>query len=204
MTELEKCIETISRDLPETITKEQFYRIAHISKSTARWLLQSGLVPCHNSGKKTRRYTIKTGDVIEYLKLREIDPHHYDIPTGNRPGGKAHCREGYEHRELFIHMDDGQRALLRSYFESYLTDYGDLMDVTATARMLGYSQSAIVKWCVTGRVKAFLVSGKYLIPKICLLDYLVSDEAMCVRQKSFRHELLLKEFVDNMEGNSSK
>ena len=73
-----------------------------------------------------------------------------------------------------------------------------------TVCMLGYSQSAIVKWCVTGRVKAFLVSGKYLIPKICLVDYLMSADAMCVRQKSFRHELLLKEFVDNMEGNSSK
>lgn len=204
MTELEKYIETIRKDYPDTITKEQFYQIAHISKSTARWLLQSGLVPCHDSGKKTRRYTIKTGDVIEYLKLREIDPHRYDIPTGNKPGGKAHCREGYEHRELFIHMDDGQRALLRSYFKAYLADCGDLMDVTTTARMLGYSQSAIVKWCVTGRVKAFLVSGKYLIPKICLVDYLMSADAMCVRQKSFRHEILLKEFVDNMEGNSSK
>ena len=204
MTELEKYIETISRDIPETITKEQFYRIAHIGKSTARWLLQSGLVPCHDSGKKTRRYTIKTGDVIEYLKLREIDPHRYDIPTGNKPGGKAHCREGYEHRELFIHMDDGQRALLRSYFESYLEECDDLINVTTTASMLGYSQSAIVKWCVTGRVKAFLVSGKYLIPKICLVDYLMSADAMCVRQKSFRHEILLKEFVDNMEGNSSK
>jgi len=53
-------------------------------------------------------------------------------------------------------------------------------------------------------VKAFLVSGKYLIPKICLVDYLMSADAMCVRQKSFRHEILLKEFVDNMEGNSSK
>lgn len=78
------------------------------------------------------------------------------------------------------------------------------MILLALLAMLGYSQSAIVKWCVTGRVKAFLVSGKYLIPKICLVDYLMSADAMCVRQKSFRHELLLKEFVDNMEGNSSK
>lgn len=101
-------------------------------------------------------------------------------------------------------MDDGQRALLRNYFEAYLTDCGDLISVTTTARMLGCSRSAIVKWCVTGRVKAFLVSGKYLIPKICLVDYLMSPDAMCVRQKSFRHEILLKEFVDNMEGNSSK
>ena len=78
------------------------------------------------------------------------------------------------------------------------------MILLALLAMLRYSQSAIVKWCVTGRVKAFLVSGKYLIPKICLVDYLMSADAMCVRQKSFRHEILLKEFVDNMEGNSSK
>lgn len=204
MTELEKYIKTIRKDYPETITKEQFYRIAHISKSTARWLLQSGLVPCKDSGKKTRRYTIKTEDAIEYLWIRAVDPHRYDLPVANKPGSKAQCREGYVHRDLFIHMDDGQRAQLRSYFEAYLTDCGDLMDVTTTARMLGYSQSAIVKWCMTGRVKAFLVSGKYLIPKICLVDYLISPDAMCVRQKSFRHEILLKEFVDNMEGNSSK
>lgn len=204
MTELEKYIETIRKDLPETITKEQFYRIAHISKSTARWLLQSGLVPCQDSGKKTRRYSIKTEDAIEYLKTRAVDPHRYDLPIVNRQGSKAHCREGYEHRDLFIHMDDGQRTLLRSYFKAYLEECDDLINVTTAARMLGYSQSAIVKWCVTGRVKAFLVSGKYLIPKICLIDYLMSTDAMCVCQKSFRLELLLKEFVDNMEGNSSK
>ena len=196
MTELEKYIKTIRKDYPDTITKEQFYRIAHISKSTARWLLQSGLVPCQDSGKKTRRYTIATEDVIEYLKLRAVDPHRYDIPTGTSPGSKARCRVVYEHRDLFIHMDDGQRALLRDDFEEYLNDCDDLINVTTAARMLGYSQSAIVKWCVTGRCKAFLVSGKYLIPKICLIDYLMSIETMCVSQKSFRHEILLSEFLE--------
>jgi len=76
-----------------------------------------------------------------------------------------------------------------------LDDCDDFISVTTTARMLGCSRSAIVKWCVTGRVKAFLVSGKYLIPKICLVDYLMSADAMCVRRKSFRHEILLKEFL---------
>ena len=196
MTELEKYIKTIRKDHPDTITKEQFYRMAHISKSTARWLLQSGLVPCQDSGKKTRRYTIAIEDVIEYLKIRAVDPHRYDIPTGTIQGSKSRCRVGYEHRDLFIHMDDEQRALLRAYFEEYLNDCDDLINVTTAARMLGYSQSAIVKWCVTGRVKAFLVSGKYLIPKICLVDYLMSPDAMCVRQKSFRHEILLSEFLE--------
>lgn len=41
---------------PETVQKEQFRIICHISKRTARYLLQSGLVPCVQSGKKTRNY----------------------------------------------------------------------------------------------------------------------------------------------------
>lgn len=46
---------------PETVQKEQFRIICHISKRTARYLLQSGLVPCVQSGKKTRNYTIMKG-----------------------------------------------------------------------------------------------------------------------------------------------
>ena len=37
--------ESIRREYPEVITKDQFYRIAHISKATALFLLQSGKVP---------------------------------------------------------------------------------------------------------------------------------------------------------------
>ena len=52
--------EEIKRTFPRTMSKDQFYQAAHISKATALYLLQSGLVPCKDSGKKTRRYTIKT------------------------------------------------------------------------------------------------------------------------------------------------
>ena len=44
--------EPIRREYPEVITKDQFYRIAHISKATALFLLQSGKVPYKDSGKK--------------------------------------------------------------------------------------------------------------------------------------------------------
>ena len=36
---------------PEVITKEQFYKICHISKRTASFLLESGRVRNINSGK---------------------------------------------------------------------------------------------------------------------------------------------------------
>ena len=80
MTETEKKYDAIRRAYPETISKDQFYRIAHISKATALHLLQNGLVPCKDTGKKTRRYTIRTDDVITYLIDREIHPEKYGAP----------------------------------------------------------------------------------------------------------------------------
>lgn len=57
---------------PETVQKEQFRIICHISKRTARYLLQSGLVPCVQSGKKTRNYTIKMKDIVRYPDVMDI------------------------------------------------------------------------------------------------------------------------------------
>ncbi len=74
MTESMKYYESIRRKYPEAVSKDQFYQIAHISKATALHLLQNGLVPCKDTGKKTRRYTIRTDDIIFYLIDRELHP----------------------------------------------------------------------------------------------------------------------------------
>ena len=44
MTESMKYYESIRRKYPETVSKDQFYQIAHISKATALHLLQNGLL----------------------------------------------------------------------------------------------------------------------------------------------------------------
>ena len=44
MTESMKYYESIRRKYPETVSKNQFYQIAHISKATALHLLQNGLL----------------------------------------------------------------------------------------------------------------------------------------------------------------
>ena len=80
MTEKEKNYNVIRQQYPETISKSQFYRIAHISKATALHLLKNGLVPCKDTGKKTRRYTIRTDDVIFYMMDREEHPEKYAAP----------------------------------------------------------------------------------------------------------------------------
>ena len=67
---------------PSTITLDQFYRICHISKRKAKWLLENGIVPCQDSGKKTRRFKIQTMDVVYYLQQLEVNPEEVQPPVG--------------------------------------------------------------------------------------------------------------------------
>ena len=75
------CNEILNK-YPEYISKEQMYQICHISKKLVLFLLESGLVPNIDSGKKTFRFKIKTSDVIQYLKDRDDYPELYKAPDG--------------------------------------------------------------------------------------------------------------------------
>lgn len=51
-------------EYPATISMDQLYKICHISKRKARWLLEHGVIPCEDNGNQTRRFAIKLTDVI--------------------------------------------------------------------------------------------------------------------------------------------
>ena len=61
----------LRREYPETISMDQLYRICHISKRKARWLLEHGVIPCQDSGKQTRLFSIRLEDVICVLEQRD-------------------------------------------------------------------------------------------------------------------------------------
>ena len=69
-------------EYPAVISKDQLYRICHISKRKATWLLENGIIPCRDSGKKTRRFQIYTADVVNYLITLENEPQKVAIPVG--------------------------------------------------------------------------------------------------------------------------
>ena len=73
-------IDYLKSTYPDVITKDQFYRICHISKKTASYLLDNELVPCTNSGKQTRKYKILLDDVIAFLDARENNPFAFKAP----------------------------------------------------------------------------------------------------------------------------
>lgn len=87
----EKYCQEVLTSYPKYITKEQMYRICHISKKTCLFLLESGLVPSIDSGKKTCRFKIKTTDVVKYLKERDDYPELYKAPDGFYKGCPKSC-----------------------------------------------------------------------------------------------------------------
>ena len=73
----------------EKLSAEQICKILHISKRKCAWMLQNGMIPCKDSGKKTRRYTVLRKDLDAYIKDSTAHPEKYFIPvtfTSNNPG----------------------------------------------------------------------------------------------------------------------
>ena len=73
----------------EKLSAEQICKILHISKRKCAWMLQNGMIPCKDSGKKIRRYTVLRKYLDAYIKDSTVHPEKYFIPvifTSNNPG----------------------------------------------------------------------------------------------------------------------
>ena len=147
MTESMKYYESIRRKYPETVSKDQFYQIAHISKATALHLLQNGLVPCKDTGKKTRRYTIRTDDIIFYLIDRELHPEVYRAPDRWYQERSGHYNSRVTYRNELTKLSEEERANFRKYMEDEFCQYGDLLTVVEVAEAIGYCDTSLHRWC---------------------------------------------------------
>lgn len=194
----EEYFETLRRNYPEVISKDQFYKIAHISKATALYLLQSGLVPCKDTGKKTRRYQIRLDDVILYLIDREIYPEYYKATDHWYEGrsGKYISRKTF--RKELLNLNKHENLLVRAFFEEEIASYGDLLSVLDVVGILGYTSSTVCYWCRDKRLKHFKVAGKTIIPKKCLVDFFISEYCCCIKRKTWKHLLLIVSFLDDI------
>ena len=177
---------------PKTMSKDQFYRVAHISKTTALYLLQNGLVPCSDTGKQTRRYKIKTTDVINYLKDREIHPELYKAKPGWYSGTAGSKKQLGKY--IAPRLTENQQYLLVQYLSRIMQPYDDLLTVKQFAKFTGYNATTIVGWC-NRNLKHFNIAGRFLIPKITAIEYLASPQLCMLPQKSRKHSAMLKDFL---------
>ena len=178
----EQYCQEVLTEYPEYITKEQMYQICHISKKTCLFLLESGLIPIIDSGKKTRRFKIKTADVVQYLREREKNPELYKAPDGFYKS--AGCKKASSFDKVFRKAD---LETMRKYYKKHLTNYPDVMSIEQVAEFTGYCKTAVRAWCNKQKVKCFLIRQRFKIPKEHLIDFLVSKYFIGIAVKSSKH-----------------
>ena len=184
----EYCLEILKK-YPEYMTKDQMYRICHISKKTCLFLLENKLIPNIDSGKKTRRFNIKTTDVINYLKDREINPWLYKAPSGYYIEYDKQKMTDY-----FLAFSKDNRNTISLFYENKLIEYPDVMDIYEVAEFTGYNKNSVIRWCKKGHLKHFIILQKYKIPKEYLLDFLVSEYYSSIIVKSAKHIMFDRQF----------
>ena len=79
--DLERQIQGLLAPWPDPMGRTDFRKACRIGTRTSIYLLQSGLVPCENTGKQTRCYKIAKSDVAAYLR-RLAEPAYYTPPSG--------------------------------------------------------------------------------------------------------------------------
>lgn len=181
--------EKLREEYPETITMEQFYRIAHISKRKASWLLTNGIVPCEDSGKQTRRFKIRLDDVIEYLQSVQSGTLDVSIPSGIFASGAA----SKPPRE-YMDCDDLKEQFLADWY-----DVPDMLTIKQASEISGYVGTSILRWVNQKQVKGVLYHERYLISKESLAEFLSSKQGQDIVQKSEIHRDVIAEYMSEQK-----
>lgn len=193
----EQSLQSTSSNLA-AITKEQFCRICHISKRHAKYLLDSGLVKCVDTGKKTRRYTIQAKDVWAYLVDRDVHPEKYKAPVGYYSAHSGKSKRRCSSSQLPetaepVPFTGQEKSLLYTLWEREAAGYADLMATADVCKLTGYQSKTVYSWYHHHFIIGFMIRRKLLIPKSSLLEYLSGDNANAIVRKSAKHRALLRQ-----------
>lgn len=153
----------IYAEYPEVISAEQLYRICHISKRKAKWLLENGYIPCQDTRKKTHRYKIHINDVITYLQTLETAPE-----TVSAPVGLFNSKSRRIDSNATINIRDFQQFLYKIWSEE--PDALILKDVQI---LTGYSRRTIGRWIVQRNLRNVMLPDRtQIIAKRWLIEFI--------------------------------
>ena len=174
---------------------EQLYKMLHVSKRKAAWMLNNGIIPCQIRPTKTHRYIILREDVEAYLQKKRAE-RRKEIPVGifnakptkqkvvinnNRP------MDTVDLAECFITIADECKDDFRTHVEKRLQYFPDAITADKAADIMGYAKNTVLAYIQQKRIFAVEISGKYIVPKSALVEFLVDDFAFEIIHKSTWH-----------------
>lgn len=166
---------------PDIMSKEDMRKACHISKRTAQFLLQFNLIPHICTGKKTRCYKINKSDVIAFMIDREANPERYIVPGKYYKYGPA---KAYKIR-ILPEMPEPDK--MRRYYESVLKDKPDVFSVQDIMQLTDYNRRTVGSWIHEKKLRALVLPGRYMVPKVWLIDWLSSEAYNGFNRKTKKH-----------------
>ena len=169
---------------PDFLYLDDLSKICKIAKRSARYLVEHGIIPSIDTGKKTWRYQIRIDDVIAYLKSREkigsmIPPGAVSSKYRNRVSPQ------YGNRKCFADLvAKGKEKEVAAYFNYIYADCKDVLTTNDIADMTGLNRGTILKLAQSGHIKALETSPKYIIPKQYLLEFVVTKRFLEAKTNS--------------------
>ena len=185
------------------ISLEQLYKMLHVSKRKAAWMLQNGIIPCRIRPTATHRYIIRLEDVEIYLQ-KQRKARREEIPVGIF-NVKPRKREVLLNRqpvdtvtiaECYITLSDDCKDACRAHVEKRLRYTADAFVIDTAAEIIGYSRGMVLSHIQQKHIDAVRISGKYIISKAAIVDFLVSDVAFGIVNKSAWHMNTILLFVE--------
>ena len=166
----------------EIISLEQLYKMLHISKRKAAWMLQNGIIPCEIRNTPTHKYSVRKEDVLAYMTKSEREKRK-EIPVGIFNAKKTNNPRRTESQDLDCggYFDDThhklrgkERARFKERLEDLLSAVPDTLTVDEVAELTGYHRRTILRYVQRKYIYAVNIMGKYYISKQSIINYLAT------------------------------
>ena len=184
----------------EIISLEQLYKMLHISKRKAAWMLQNGIIPCEIRNTPTHKYSVRKEDVLAYMTKSEREKRK-EIPVGIFNAKKTNNPRRTESQgsDCGGYFDDTnyklrgkERARFKEMLEDILSAVPDTLTVDDVAELTGYNRTTILRYVRKKYIYAVNIMGKLYISKQSIINYLATDKAFKNTQKSKWHTYVVK------------
>ena len=186
----------------EIISLEQLYKMLHISKRKAAWMLQNGIIPCEIRNTPTHKYSVRKEDVLAYMeksareKRKEIPVGIFNAKKTNNPrrteSSDSDCGGYFD--DTHYKLRGKERARFKKMLEDLLSAVPDTLTVDGVAELTGYHRRTILRYVQRKYIYAVNIMGKYYISKQSIINYLATDKAFKNTQKSEWHESIILKF----------
>ena len=156
------------------ISLEDMYKMLHISKRKAKYMLDNGIIPCTDTGKKTHRYLIRKGDVLHFIESGAV----FEYPEGMFGSGYK-AKKAQTNCFAIIDTD-----FARKWYNRQFHSKKDILTLKEVITMTGYTKETIRRWILYGDLQCVEYFNTRVVPKTSLIEWMSSQKYLSRVNKS--------------------